>query len=367
VAVLPNNDSVIIVSTYSKIGSIKGVSVYCNGKLLPKQINNLYTVDNIIPTNNDTLYGYVTQTSGYDFSSLVVSLDSGVSIIKNQWFRKLSNPRFENGVLYDDNGFVINPDIPMVLDTFQIKSNWYRNSALATDLKFNRVYMSLIDGNSGKYNLSFYSFNSTTKSKIGKYTFQYKLSSNNSIPVVSQLVRFGKKGLAVTTYDEYISDEQELVLLNNALLVDSTSDTSVSLYPNLYVSDTIYNHVNVNDTLITLYDYHTTKYDTSYKIVYDTLYLYQTYSFVNSMYMFSTVVIIPDSLTNKLKVFVFNEDLIQSDEFQIVDTLGNVLTDFKINKELFEVDISTFGKGTFQLILKDPFGSIIANKKLIIK
>jgi hypothetical protein len=372
IAVLPNNDSTIIVTMKTNNSYVEpsGAVVFSNGKQLPNvasdRVNN---PDDLLSTGTDTIFGYTTSSTSYSFCSILVSPDSGASILKMQWFTSLTNPQYYNGFVYDDLGIRINPNTPSIVDTFNLHYNYgFQSFACAPDISKNKIFYS--GANNDDPNIEFYRFNKTTTKLEAQYTISNIIPQSYQIPAVSQLIRFGNNGLATTVYDNYYftTNKPFLAILNNSSFVDSVHQIDTSSISKLVVNDTIFTHIQILDTVNSIQKDTITFYATKYIATHDTLVLYsQLYKTIPDS-IISTVRLIASPKSNSLSVVTDNYNFIPNFVLQIVDESAKELLNTTLISENFDIDISNFGKGTFKILLTIPgYQNTVSNKNLIIK
>jgi hypothetical protein len=174
----------------------------------------------------------------------------------------------------------------------------FQTYAHQADSSNNKVFFSA--ANNGNVDLDFYSYDRTSYGFIDKYSIPNIIPSGYSTPAVSQLIRFGKKGLATTVYDSYYFTEETpfIAILNNSSFVDSISPADTSDLAQLFILDTVYTyeHVTVYDTL-DVYNY-VSVYDTTHLTTMDTLIVYHTTTNVNGNIIESEISLYPNPSNN---------------------------------------------------------------------
>ena len=372
-AVLPSNDSIIIVSLKAKSvsPSYSGVVAFSNGVKLPKELPTFMfsatNIDFLVSTGKDTLYGYDANSSANEFFVISAKPDSGITLVsKHRDFASLINVKYDDGLLFDDKGFVINPKIPAQIGKFPLDDSWetYPNQS---DSKNNKVFFCKINGN--EKNLDFYSYNRNTYAKQAVYSIPNIVSSQYSIPDVSQLIRFGEKGLAVVIFDDYyFSDKQSSIcLLNNSSFVDTIAPPETSELAKLFILDTVYTyqHITVYDTS-EVYNY-VTIFDTTHLSTTDTLIFYQTKTNVNGNIIKSDISLYPNPSDNYINVEITNNIVIENYSIKLYNTLGELFFDSQLTSDLLTIDVSSYSKGTYILTLTNNYGQIVTTKYLVIK
>jgi len=374
-AVLPNNDSVIIVSLKVKgvSPSYSGVAAYANDRLLPDKLSTFMSsgtnVDFILSSANDTIYGYDASTSEDAFYIISAKADYGLTFIKKQSnFLKLKNAKFEKGLIFDDNGNVVNPSIPAQIGSFPINKIYgFEYFANEPDYKKNKVFFS--HAKNGSRNLDFYSYNRTTFGIIGWYSIPNAIPSGYSIPAVSQLIRFGSKGLATIIYDDYFFTTQSsnIAILNNSSFVDSIPKVDTTGLSKLFILDTVkvFTNIVVHDT-IKVYN-HVPVYDTIHLAVKDTLVIYSSVTYVNENIILSKVTLYPNPTSSVLNVDIENDNVIANYKIQIFNTLGQLKYESLLNTNHISIDLSPFSKGVYIVRIADQNQRAVSVKNLVIK
>lgn len=366
-ATLPNNDSSIVVCRYFKGTTAEGgTAVYVNGVQHEEFMDDWSGPDELITTGSDTLYGITTGNTSYAFYSIHVSVDTGVSMLSKGDFLSLKNAKYDEGLLFDDKGLVIDPSIPAQIGKFQLEDTWeaYPNQS---DSKNNKVFFCMVSDNDT--DLEFYSYNRTTFAKEADYNVPNIISSDYHIPEASQLIRFGEKGLAALIYDDYsFSDAKPFItILNNSSFVDSIAPSDTSELAQLFILDTLYTyeHITVYDTL-DVYNY-VTVYDTTHLSTTDTLIVYQTTTNVNGNIIKSEISLYPNPASNYINVEISNSNVIENYNIKLYNTVGELFFDSQLTSDLLTIDISSYSKGTYILTLTDNWGQMIATKYVVVK
>jgi hypothetical protein len=364
-AVLPDNDTAVIVSRKYKGVSpdFGGVAIYSNGKKLPYEIPGHHGPEYLVNTGNDTIYAYAS-----NFFSLSARADSGIVVNQEIDDLGLTKAKYEKGLIVDDHGKIVDPKIMAQLGKISLNSDYgFQTYAHQADFSNNKIFFSA--ANNGNVNLDFYSYNRTTYGFIDKYSIPNIIPSGYSTPAVSQLIRFGKKGLATSVYDSYYFTKQKpfIAILNNSSFVDSISSPDTSDLAQLYVLDTVYTyeHVTVFDTL-NLYNY-VTVYDTTHLSTIDTLIVYQTITNVNGNLIKSEVSLYPNPSSNYINVEVKNNNVIENFYIKMYNTHGELFFDSHLNSSLLTIDVSAYAKGTYILILTNNYGQKVATKYVVVK
>lgn len=371
-AVLPDNDSTIIVSLKAKSvsPSYSGVVAYSNNTKLPKELPTFMfsatNIDYLLSTGKDTIYGYDASSSANDFYIICANPDSGVSLVsKHRDFAYLDKAKYENGLIFDDNGLAINPKIPTQLGNFSLGDTW-NTYAHQSDSEKNKVFFCKVNDNNT--DLDFFSYNRTTFSKESSYCIPNIISSDFEFPEASQLIRFGAKGLAAVIYDYYFSDKgSSICILNNSSFVDSIAPIDTSELAQLYILDTVYTyeHITVFDTL-DVYNY-VTIYDTTHLSTTDTLIVFQTTTNVNGNIIKSEISLYPNPASNYINFEISNSNVIENYNIKLYNTLGELFFDSQLTSDLLTIDISSYSKGTYILTLTNNLGQRIATKYVVVK
>lgn len=366
-ATLPNNDSSVVVCRYFKGTTAEGgTAVYVNGVQHEKFMADWSGPDELITTGSDTLYGITTGNSSYAFYSIHVSADTGVTMLSKVDFLNLINAKYDEGLLFDDKGLVIDPTIPAQVGKFQLVVTWetYPNQS---DSKNNKVFFCMVSDNNTA--LDFFSYNRTTFSKETIYSIPNIISSDYENPEASQLIRFGAKGLAAVIYDnDYFSDKApSICILNNSVFVDSIAPSDTSELAQLFVLDTVYTyeHITVYDTLDVYY--YVMVYDTTHLSTTDTLIVYQTTTNVNGNIIKSEISLYPNPVSNYINVEITNSNVIENYNIKLYNTLGEIFFDSQLTSDLLIIDISSYAKGTYILTLTNNWGQMIATKYVVVK
>lgn len=364
-AVLPDNDSVIIVSRKQKGVSpdFGGVAVYSNGVKLPRETQDHHGPEYLVNTQSDTIYAYQS-----DFFVLHVSLDSGIVVLEEIDDLGLENAKYEKGLIFDDHGKIVDPKTRAQKGKISLNDDYgFQTYAHQADSINNKVFFSA--ANNGNPNIDFYSYDRTTYGFKHNYSIPDIIPSGYSTPAVSQLIRFGKKGLATTVYDSYYFTEESpfIAILNNSSFVDSISAPDTSELSKLYVLDTVYTyeHITVYDTL-DVYNY-VTVYDTTHLSTTDTLIVYQTTTNVNGNIIKSEISLYPNPSSNYINVEITNSNVIENYNIKLYNTLGELFFDSQLTSDLLTIDISSYTKGTYILTLTDNWGQRIATKYVVVK
>jgi hypothetical protein len=362
-AVLPDNDSIIIVSRKQKGVSpdFGGVAVYSNGVKLPWETQDHHGPEYLLNTQNDILYAYED-----DFFTLKVDVDSGIVVLNETDDLWMRGAKFENGLVFDDKGKVVNPITPIQIGQFPIEDT-YEKFAHQADSSKNKVFFAIVGDNDK--DIEFFSYNRTTFAKITEYKVTDVISSDIEDPESKQLIRFGEKGLAIIIEESWPFNEPKSMIgmLNNSNFVDSISIPDTSELAQLYVLDTVYTyeHITVYDTL-DVYNY-VTVYDTTHLSTTDTLIVYQTNSIVNGNIIKSEISLYPNPSSNYINVEITNSNVIENYNIKFYNTVGELLFDSRLTSDLLTIDISSYSKGTYILTLTDNWGQRIATKYVVVK
>lgn len=364
-AVLPDNDTSVIVSRKYKGVSpdFGGVAIYSNGKKLPYETSGHHGPEYLVNTGNDTIYAYAS-----NFFSLQARPDSGIVIIQEIDDLGLTKAKYEKGLIFDDHGKIVDPKIMAQMGKISLNDDYgFQSYAHQADFSNNKVFFSA--ANNGNVNIDFYSYNRTTFGFIDKYSIPNVIPSGYSTPAVSQLIRFGKKGLATTVYDSYYFTEESpfIAILNNSSFVDSISPEDTSELAQLFVLDTVYTyeHVIVYDTL-DVYNY-ISIYDTTHLSTTDTLIFYQKTTNVNGNIIKSEISLYPNPTNNYINIEITNNNVIENYTVRLYNTLGELFFDSQLTSNLLTIDISSYSKGTYILTLTNNFGQKVATKYVVVK
>ncbi len=363
-AILPDNDSIVIVSRKQKGVSpdFGGVAVYSNEIKLPKETQDHHGPEYLINTQNDTLYAY-----GNDFFVLKVDVDSGIQVVQEVSNLGFQNAEFEGGLIFDDRGVIADPEIPAQIGKITLGDVSYETYPHQADSSKSKIYYSFVDDNDT--DLRFVSYSRETYGKLAEYIVPNVIPTEYHVPETSQLIRFGTKGLASVVYDDYyFSDEEPFIcILNNSSFVDSIAPSDTSELAQLFVLDTVYTyaHVTVYDTL-DVYNY-VAVYDTTHLSTTDTLIVYQTTTNVNGNIIKSEISLYPNPASNYINVKIINGNVIENYNIKLYNTLGELFFDSQLTSDLLTIDISSYSKGTYILTLTNNWEQRIATKYVVVK
>jgi hypothetical protein len=351
-ATLPDNDSIFIVSIKSSqiSPSYTGTRAYSNGKKLPKEIKQ-GLIDGLLSTGTDTIYGANYESTGYDFYTIKCDKDSGLSLIKDNNSLFLNNAQFENGLVFDNNGYVVNPSVPEQIGELPLNNKYgFQTYAAAPDFSKNKVFYS--GANYNDYNIELYSYNRTTYSLIAHNSVPDIIPLSYSTPAVSQLIRFGNNGLATTLFDSYYFTTQNplIVILNNTSFVDTIPPRDTTGILKLYLMDTLYIKITIIDSVHIFNN--------------DTLVLHGRTS-VNYAELVCKVSMYPNPVNDILNVNIKNPGLVPGYLIQLADINGIQLKTSPLNSTFIEFNMSSFASGIYFVKIMDKNGKVKSLNRII--
>ena len=248
-AVLPNNDSVIVVSTKFKNISLSfaGLFAYSNGKLLPNAIypdfyfnEGVIIIHNLISTGNDTIYGYSENLSPSTFSTIKFNADSGLTLVsyKKHSIVDFSNLSYDDGLLYNDIGFIINPQNLSITDHFSLPFG-YQSFTHCVDPISNRVFFYTLSGS----DLYFVVYDISTLSKIR----ELKIPLDNVFLYFfcNGFIRSGKNGFSLILKNSSALSNDDLIIISiNDIDQNLSSNIESGYNQNLYTNRILTNPVS---------------------------------------------------------------------------------------------------------------------------
>lgn len=253
-AVLPNNDSVIVVSTKFKNSSpsFAGLVAYSNGNLLPNAIyRNTYfnevdaLIDHLIQTGKDTIYGYTENISPSVFYTIKVKADSGVTLVsyKKHNIANFSNLSYDEGLIFSDIGFIINPQNLTIIDYFKCPIG-FSSFTHCIDQLSNRVFFYTLD----RSDLYFIIYDKSTLAQIK----EIKIPVDNIYSYYSCMgfIMSGKNSLSLILKNPFNLSGDDLIIIaisnfDNDLSSISKLDYNLNLYSNRILTNPVNDNLNL--------------------------------------------------------------------------------------------------------------------------
>lgn len=348
-ATIPGHDNLVVVSRKFNSGSpnFAGIAVYSNGNKLSRTTPGHTGPERIETTGSNNLYGYADYNKVY---SITVDVDSGAYITGANEVVAMKDIEFENGLLFGTNGKVIDTKYtpPIQIGTYPLYTiDVYDKFDVAPDSKNNKVFFNTVKGRS----IEFYSFDRTTFARKDTFIVKDIIPTNFQSPAISNLIRFGKRGLAATVFEDYVfsNNQIQLSLINNLPMVD-TAESNNPLHPNLFILDTV----------------RVFKYDTIQIASNDTLIFHILSSSIENQIL-AGVKIYPNPTKEHLFVDIPDYQNLQNYRIKIYDTQGRLLYEDQVYWSQMYIDVSYYTKGTYLLQVLDSETKVVANKKIIIK
>jgi len=379
-AVISKDDSIVITTKVSHTfsSSSMGVIAFKNGKKMPKEISYIASIDELISTTSDTLFGHETTGSYYEFSKIKFEKDSGISVIESIGYMNLRGVKFGNGLLYDNFGIVLNPIEIEQVGSFNVRGKYnYDIFASTPDFTKNKFFTFTIDDSYSKSSLNFYSYDMSTYTKIDEYILPFSTLTQYNSPAALQLSRFGDEGLVASISDDFASYKQNysksIIIFNNLPLIKSTKINDTTGLTKVFALDTIF----VTQTKIDTIHYYKYKQnivyddtvalmltDTLVMIYKDTL---DTITNGKANVAFSQINIFPNPCTKILNLDFDDYILDKKPLLQITDMLGKVVYETTISTKYLKVDVSQYKRGTYNIVLINTKNHSMSSLKVIVK
>ncbi|MDX1908686.1 MAG: T9SS type A sorting domain-containing protein [Bacteroidia bacterium] len=199
-----------------------GVAAYLNGTKLPDETPD-HTGSNVIESADDRnlIVGYNSETSEYGIRRMSIDTLTGVmltDVTPNMYIG--TNFEFEDGLLYGDEGYIIDPllSAPSLVGTYGNLS--YRH-VVEADVANNKTFFCTLSNG-----LKIKRYNLQTMTFIDETNWENVVPAN--FTRTTDLIRYGDRGLAMIVKDGFFSSQNGLVILYESCLVKDGADLSVT-------------------------------------------------------------------------------------------------------------------------------------------
>lgn len=197
IAVMPGNPNTIAVSKRNQGFSPRheGVTIYDNGVARPVSTRDHTGANRIEWASPTRLYGYNNESTGYNYYRLTVdttgitiqdSLDSFNGDLISGFYVELE---YDSGRIFTTSGRMIDAENRVLLGTFAGRG------PVAPDMAHNRVFFATSQGSGTRQSVKIEAYDTTTFLKVAETTV---VSATGTL---TRLVRFGEKGIALSTKD----------------------------------------------------------------------------------------------------------------------------------------------------------------------